>query len=325
MTSFTMSPNTAPTEGDQPPSLTLLLATSDGIWSGGDPYSLEGRNVSELTAADDGTLWALVDGSELHPVDGPFGVPGSPTERGPQSPAVAVLGNGNASVIHVHASTVFVGGDRARLWRLEGDELQPVASFDEAPTHPDWYTPWGGPPSIMSMTSLGADLYVGVHVGGIIRSSDGGATWEPTIDLNVDVHQVVADPARGTLYAAVGMGGLAVSGDRGDSWRFHHRGLHARYLLAAAVTSAGVLVGASSGPRAKDGAVYLFDGDRFDRVEGLADHLDGAVGPRRIVGRGDRAALVAPDGTVYVSGDGGRRWSPSAAAHPTPSGLLVVP
>ena len=67
----------------------------------------------------------------------------------------------------------------------------------EAPTRAEWHTPWGGPPSVFSMASLGDDLFVSVHVGGILRSSDGGQSWEATIDLHEDVHQVVADPEAG--------------------------------------------------------------------------------------------------------------------------------
>jgi hypothetical protein len=92
------------------------------------------------------------------------------------------------------------------------------------------------------------------------------------------------------------------------SWTFHREGLHATYSLALAITSAGVLAGASSGHAARDGAVYLFDGSRFEPVDGLPDPLGGAVGPRQIASHGDHAALIAPGGAVYVSDDGGRRW-----------------
>jgi photosystem II stability/assembly factor-like uncharacterized protein len=204
---------------------------------------------------------------------------------------------------------VFVGGDDAALWRLDDGALEPVESFLEAPTRAEWSTPWGGPPSVLSMASHGDDLYVGVHVGGILRSADEGASWSDTIDLHVDVHEVVTD-TDGTVWAATGERALAQSRDRGASWQFHADGLHATYSLALAITNAGVLAGASSGHAGRDGAVSLFDGSRFTPVEGLPDTLGGAVGPRQIAARGDHAALVAPDGAVYASDDGGRHWHP---------------
>ena len=165
------------------------------------------------------------------------------------------------------------------------------------------------------MASHGDDLYVGVHVGGIMRSADGGETWSDTIDLHVDVHEVVADTGDGTVWAATGERALAESHDDGASWRFHADGLQATYSLVLAITSAGVLAGASSGHAGRDGAVYLFDGSRFEPVEGLPDRLDGAVGPRQIAGEGSHAALIAPRWRRLHER---RRWS-ALAASPTTS------
>ena len=126
--------------------------------------------------------------------------------------------------MHVHVGTVFVGGDDAGLWRLRDGALEPVTSFRDAPTRADWYTPWGGPPSVLSMASHGDDLYVGVHVGGILRSGDGGETWTDTIDLHVDVHEVVVNPDDGVVWAATGEQALAASPDRGRVVGLPHRG-----------------------------------------------------------------------------------------------------
>jgi hypothetical protein len=277
----------------------LVVATADGIaLPNRNEPALPGRTISSL-AVDGDTVWALVDSTELHRVRGTGA-----------SELVATLDGRSATCVHLHDGTVFVGGDDAGLWRLSDEALEPVESFRHAPTRADWYTPWGGPPSVLSMASHGDDLYVGVHVGGIIRSADGGETWTDTIDLHVDVHEVSVNPDDGVVWAATGERALAASRDRGTSWGFHTDGLHATYSLALAITSAGVLAGASSGHAARDGAVYLFDGTRYETVDGLPERLDGAVGPRQIVGTGDHAALIAPGGAVYASDDGGRHWSP---------------
>jgi len=275
----------------------LVVATNDGLRvpNRAEPL-LPGTRIDSI-AVDGDTVWVLTGDDALYRVP----VAGDPEH-------VATLDGDSATCIHLHQGTVFVGGDDAGLWRLRGDTFEPVDSFQHAPTRADWHTPWGGPPSVLSMASHGDDLYVGVHVGGIIRTSDAGETWTDTIDLHVDVHQVVVNPDDGVVWAATGERALAASPDRGTTWGFHTEGLHATYSLALAVTSAGVLAGASSGHAARDGAVYLFDGSGFEPVEGLPDPLGGAVGPRQIVSSGDHAALIAPGGAVYVSDDGGRRW-----------------
>jgi photosystem II stability/assembly factor-like uncharacterized protein len=275
----------------------LVVATNEGLRlpTRADTLRL-GRRIRSI-AIDGDTVWAVSESDELYRVQ-----PSSGAEL------VATLTDGSSTCVHVHQGTVFVGGDDAGLWRRRDGALEPVESFEDAPTRADWSTPWGGPPSVLSMASHADDLYVGVHVGGIIRSSDGGESWTDTIDLHVDVHQVVVNQEDGVVWAATGERALAATSDRGRSWAFYAEGLHATYSLALAVTNAGVLAGASSGHAGRDGAVYLFDGSRFARVDGLPDSLGGAVGPRQIVGNGDRAALIAPDGAVYVSDDGGRSW-----------------
>src|SRR5580765_6058523 len=201
-----MTTSTKPTTAEA----ALVAATGDGLHlPNHDERVLRGRRIGSVVVDDD-TVWALVDSTELHRIasDGS-------TER------VSVLDGGTATCVHVHHGTVFVGGDDAALWRLEGGALEAVESFRRAPTRPDWHTPWGGPPSVLSMASHGDDLYVGVHVGGIMRSADGGETWSDTIDLHVDVHEVVVNPEDGVVWAATGEHALAASADRGASWGFH--------------------------------------------------------------------------------------------------------
>jgi hypothetical protein len=271
-----------------------VVATAAGIHvPGGEP-----TDIGRVTAlhVDGDEVWAIAAGRRLlHVAHG-------------EARTVAVLPDGpDATCVVTHRGTVLVGGDEASLWQLDDAELVPVRSFWEAPGRDEWHTPWGGPPSVLSMTSHGDDLYVGVHVGGILRSTDGGATWSPTIDLHDDVHQVVVDHDD-VVYAATGMRGLGRSTDHGRTWEYHTDGLHATYLLTAAVTGEGVLVGAGSGHAGRDGAVYRFDGRRFDRVTDLPQRLDGQVMPRCLAAAGDDVVVALPGGDVHVSADAGRTW-----------------
>jgi hypothetical protein len=278
----------------------VVVATVDGVYlPGSGTGRLHGGHIDAVVVAGE-DLWILKDQRQLHRVS--LAAPA-------RSELVATIESGAATCLGLHRGTVWAGGENARLWRLDASELVPVESFAEAPTHEDWHTPWGGPPAAFSIASTGNDLYVSVHVGGIMHTSDDGASWSPTIDLHTDVHQVALG-AGGHLWAATGERGLGESDDHGASWRFQTDGLHAHYLLAVAATRQGAVVGASSGHRGRDGAVYRYDGSCFERCQGgLPNRLGGAVAPRHLVASGDLVAVATPGGDVYSSGDGGRTWS----------------
>jgi hypothetical protein len=262
-------------------------------------------------AVDGDDLWALVDRCDLYRI--------TPTA----AELVATLDERAGNCLAVHRGTVWVGGSRARLWRLEGGRLAPVDSFQTAPTSTEWHTPWGGPPDVFSIASDGTDLYVGVHVGGIIRTAD-GETWTPTIDLHVDVHQVAIGPD-GTVWAATGMRGLAESHDRGTTWEFHTAGLHAVYALAVAPVAGGALVAVASGHAGRDGAVYRFDASGMHRGDGLPTQPNGAVGPRQLAADRDLAVVAMPGGELFESTDGGAHWNRSRTGLPDVSELLLHP
>jgi photosystem II stability/assembly factor-like uncharacterized protein len=262
----------------------MRVGTADGLWIDG---RWEDRG-HEVTAFD--RDWTVLDGRRLtgpHETD----VPG----------ATCVLAlNGDA----------LVGTAEAHLLLASAGEL--ADGFERAEGRAKWYTPWGGPPDTRSM-ALAADgtIYVNVHVGGILRSRDGGATWEPTaIDIDADVHHVVARSGRVLAATAAG---LAVSDDGGDSWTFHHDGLHGTYLRAVAASGDAVLVSASSGPREDRACVYRFSGGAFTRT---SDWFGANIDTHWLDASGEDAAFGAPDGTAWTSRDGGRTWDRIAEGLP---------
>ena len=187
-----------------------------------------------------------------------------------------------------------------------------------------------GPPlGIRSMTKTCDDgaLLVNVHVGGIPRSTDAGATWRPTIDIDADVHQVAAHPSRAGIAAAAAAAGLCVSRDGGLSWSVTTDGLHASYCSAVALTEADLYVAASTDHFAAQGAVYRRKIEGNGSLElvgrGLPAWLDGIVDSHCIAVRGDDLAIVDRGGALYVSHDGGDSWSLWADGLPVPSGVLI--
>ena len=102
---------------------------------------------------------------------------------------------------------IYVGTDDARMLRLSpgGGVLDPIDGFDRVAGRDTWFAGSAivngqrvGPPlgiRSVAANSNGSILFANVHVGGIPRSMDGGRTWQPTIDINSDVHEVRAHPA----------------------------------------------------------------------------------------------------------------------------------
>ncbi|HEY7874725.1 MAG TPA: hypothetical protein VIG64_06345, partial [Actinomycetota bacterium] len=152
-----------------------------------------------------------------------------------------------------------VGTGEAHLQQLHGEGLETVASFEDVAGREDWFTPWGGPPDVRSMAQAGEDVFVNVHVGGIVRG-DGRSGWQPTLDIGNDVHEVIA--VDGRLMAACAVG-FAESEDRGKTWTFDDDGLHATYARAVAASAYAIYMSVAQGPRGGDAAVY-----RKERVAG---------------------------------------------------------
>jgi len=296
----------------------VLVGTVEGLRrlgpAGGDSVeALAGHSVTGLARGADGSRWALVDGAAVWRAD-----------DGTWEP-VATIDGPAATCLIVSGDDVYVGTAEAHVLRVRSRSVERLAGFEEADGRDGWYTPWGGPPDTRSLTA-GNDgtLYANVHVGGILRSSDGGETWEPTIDIDTDVHQVLARAGSVVAPSAVG---LATSDDGGDSWDVATDGLHATYLRAAAVAGDDVLVSASTGPAGQESAVYRRTGGRgrFERCRtGLPEWLTGNVDTGWLDAVGAHAAFGTADGTLFVSADAGRSWDTLAAGLPRLTAVAVV-
>lgn len=285
-----------------------LIATDRGVFdpSTGACVALEDQRVDDLAA---GGRWAVVDGQELWHAD-----------DGTQLQRVATLTGPAATCVLPLEAGALVGSEDARLWSWNGHALERVPAFDHAESRSSWYTPWGGPPAVRSLaTADDGTLYVNVHVGGILRSDDGGATWAPTIDVDADVHEVATVSRRPATVVAATARGLAVSHDHGQTWTVSDAGLHATYCRAVAVTGETVYLSASTGPSSTSAAVYRggLDGRALTRcTAGLPEWFSANVDTRGLAARDDVALVGAPDGEVYVSTDEGATWSRLQAGLP---------
>ncbi len=223
---------------------------------------------------------------------------------------------------------ILVGTSGAHLARVGLDgHLGIVGSFEDAPGRDSWHTPWGGPADIRSITEDATAVFVNVHVGGVVRSRDEGGTWEPTIDIDTDIHRVVT--GRGRVYAA-GAGGLWVSEDQGGSWRLSTEGLDATYCRSAAVCGDTLLVSASTGPHGGQAALYRsgLEGNSFERCrDGLPGWFEGNLDSLCVdaLPGGALAAFATEGGDVYASADQGSSWARIAEGVGTVHCVLTLP
>jgi hypothetical protein len=300
----------------------ILIGTEGGIHRPGGGVDLDGRSITALTA-DRWGVWALADGRDLYR-----------RTAGPWVEVEEVSGAPGRCLLAVEEG-LYVGTAEAGLLRLEEGVLDEVAGFAEVPGRDGWYTPWGGPPDTRSM-ARGADgaLLANVHVGGIPRSRDGGTTWEPTIDVDADVHQVIAHPTDPSVALAACAGGLAESRDGGDAWEIAADGLHAPYCRAVALAGDDpaapdtVLVTASTGPRTDRAAVYRrpLSGGAFERcTEGLPEWFASNIDSHCLAAAGPSVVLGSGDGVVYRSDDGGGTWQKEAEGLPPIICLAIAP
>ncbi len=296
----------------------LLVATRDGLHpfdDHGRPGKVRhpGRSVTAVAPARS-DLWAVLDGSQIWHA------------AGTEWRHVVDLDRLRATCLASIDEDVFVGSSEARLFRIVGEVLEPVSAFDGAEGRATWYTPWGGPPDTRSIANWDDDIYVNVHVGGILRSRDRGETWTPTIDVEADVHQVTT--AEGLVLAACA-GGLAASTDGGTTWSLRTEGLEARYSRAVAVCGQSVLISSSNGPRGGRAAVSRADlaGGTFERCLAGPGWFDDNIDSSCLdaLPDGPFAAFGTSDGRVYASTDAGSTWDEWASGLPPVRRVLLMP
>lgn len=308
----------------------ILVATwSDGVFAvtaNGWRQELRGSPVCALSSDGHGETLAIVDGRTL--------------QRRSNDGVWSVLSTANCVLSCCVASLgqVVVGTDDARLFRLnESQKLAELSSFQRVKGRESWVAGQAlvngqlmGPPlgvRSISATSAGV-LLANVHIGGIPRSTDRGASFHPTIAIDTDVHEVRAHPRRANIVAAAAGAGLFLSSDAGASWSMHTAGLHAAYCSAVTFVNDDVLVAASDDHFAPKGRIYrralAEDAPLRAVLEGLPDWTDGIVDTHCIAVSGSSVAFADRPGNLYVSPDSGQNWSRWATGLGAPSSVHIT-
>jgi hypothetical protein len=309
---------------------TLLAATwSEGLFvvEGTDcHHELQGQSVRGLSSDQRGNCLALVDGHSLR------------RRHADGSWQVLAEADQDLSCCLTVGGDLWVGTDDAQLLRLgEDGQLQEVPPFDAVPGRETWYAGTAvingqvvGPPlGIRSLTATadGQVLLVNVHVGGIPRSADYARSWQPTLGVDEDVHEVCAHPSDPQLVVAAAATGLCISRDGGTTWSIEQEGLHATYCSAVGFAGDRILISAAEDHFSAEAAIYqrpISGSGPLRPIEGgLPRWISGIADTGCIASRGDHIALADRAGNLYRSEDAGQTWRRSRENLPRTSSLLI--
>ena len=312
---------------------TILVATwGEGLFAitgAGRTQEIADRPVRGLAPDGRGGALAIVGGNSLRR-RAPTGEWATVATSEFDLSCCMAVGDGDA---------IYVGTDDARMLRLRhaGGVLDPMDSFGSIAGRDAWFAGSAmvngqrlGPPlgiRSVAANSDGSILFANVHVGGIPRSTDGGRTWEPTIDINSDVHEVRAHPANPDIVVAASAIGLCISHDAGTTWTIERDGLHAAYCSAVAFSGDDILFSASTDHFATQGRIYRRPmsptGNIVAVQDGLPAWINGIADTGCIATNGSTAAVVDKAGTVYLSTEFGLAWSRTGSELPSPSSVLI--
>ena len=230
--------------------------------------------------------------------------------------------------VHPIDDDIYFGTEPPKIYRYNcinehWDLAIDLSMLDIAKT---WYTPWGGPPAVRSITlAYREGLFLNIHVGGILRTLNRGTTWQPTNEgLHLDVHEVATCRKRENAVYAATAGGFYLSEDAGESWKVRNDGLANWYTRGIAIhpdQPETILISGSptspGGWRTHGKRFSLFrttdDGKHWTKVtHGLPEESDSEIDTHGIAFSREISTQVLcglRSGELYVSGDAGVSWS----------------
>ncbi|MGB0631071.1 MAG: WD40/YVTN/BNR-like repeat-containing protein [Alphaproteobacteria bacterium] len=231
---------------------------------------------------------------------------------------------------HPKTGTLYVGTEPACIFRSDdlGDTWVELEAVRKLRTRKEWTFP--GPPHVAHIRGIGLDpadpdlIFGAVEEGWLIRSTDGGDTWDNIIDgTEFDSHTVTILPGGSGVIVSASGTGLYRSADGGLNFAKCDTGIDHPYLINVAVHpdrpnvlfTAGAKVpppkwGQPGGP---GGAFYRSDDAGLSwnmLTNGLPDRIGPA--PRSIAidpKNPEKVYIGLNDGQIWATENGGNEFS----------------
>jgi photosystem II stability/assembly factor-like uncharacterized protein len=221
---------------------------------------------------------------------------------------------------------VYAGTEPSRLFRSDdrGESWRELEALLELPSRPSWSfptRPWTSHVRWIAPSPHDPDLLlVGIELGGLMRSTDGGQSWQDhRPGAQPDVHSLAWHPdTPGRAYEAGG-GGTAFSIDAGETWQPVDEGRDRHYTWSVTIDPDDAecwYVSASTGPFAAHGRrdpqarIYRRrDGQPWRSLAGgLPEPLPAM--PYALLATDGRLFAGLADGQLWESRDRGDTWTP---------------
>jgi photosystem II stability/assembly factor-like uncharacterized protein len=225
-------------------------------------------------------------------------------------------------------SALFHSRDGGRTWE-EDPTLRRMSREN------GWSVPWSDAPGHIRTIAIDPNdtnrVYLAIEVGGVVRTDDGGRSWDNVHGgIHDDVHSVAVHSKNGAIVYAATRHGFGRSEDYGRTWQridgFEGQGyarplaVHPQRPERVYTAAATVGPGGFQRPVGSECGVFRSDDGGLTWVRmtnGIPPHFKPYVDAIGInPADPDHVALADVEGHLYESHDGGDRWQLGRALPP---------